>query len=487
MTGLAAALGVGPGDMVAFTGAGGKTSAMFRLAAELSAAGRRVVVATTTHIREPLLNQARVLLLEQDEDALLAALSGALDRFRVVAIGPGMLEPESDDPYRKLKPISVGLADRIQRSGIADHLLVEADGARGRSLKAPTEYEPVVPPAAGIVVSVAAVDAVGSKLTAGLAHRPELIARVTAVAADAVVTPGIVARLITSPFGGLKGCPAGARFIPLINKVETPAGWTTGLSIAHQALASPRVDRVVLGAMGDAKGCVRALVRHAVEVVPGVSPGKVAAIVLAGGASRRFGAAKQLADVGGQALLTKVVRTVLGSLADQVLVVLGCGADEIAHRLGGLPVKIVANDGWDEGIASSVRVGVNAIGNTVAAALFVLGDQALLTTADINAVVGAYRQSRGTQLEGAGCDGSAPLAERPTVVVPTFDGSAGNPVLFDRCLFPALLSLEGDSGGRSVVLAHAEKVLEIDAPTVGVCADVDRPEDLEALRASGLI
>ncbi len=481
-----AALDVAAGDMVAFTGAGGKTSAMFRLAMELSAAGRSVLVATTTYIHEPLLNQVHVLLLEEDEDRLVAALPSALAAFRLVAAGPGLLETETGDAYRKLKPISKELADRIHRLRIADNILIEADGARGRSLKAPEPYEPVVPSTAGIVVSVAAVDVVGSRLSGGLVHRPQAVARAIQTSEEAIVTPRLVARLITSPDGGLKGCPDGARFIPLLNKAESQSSWTSGLTIAHRLLASPRVDRVIVGAVGGRMGCVRALVRTSPRSSAiAEPPSKVAAIVLAGGASRRYGGTKQLADVYGRTMLESVTQIALGSTADEVIVILGCGADDIAPRLGNLPVRMVVNEAWSEGIASSIRAGVVALGDEIAAAAFILGDQALLTTADVNVVIGGYRASRGTRLEDFGCTGCVPLSSRPTVIAPTFGGRPGNPVLFDRSLFSELLELRGDSGARGLVTAHADGVLEVEAPTGGVCIDVDRPEDLQALLSRG--
>ncbi|MDP3046350.1 MAG: selenium cofactor biosynthesis protein YqeC, partial [Chloroflexota bacterium] len=164
MSTLAEALGVRSGDAVAFVGAGGKTSAMMRLARELASQGRTVVVTTTTHIREPLFGQVAAVVLEPDGATLLSQLPGLLQRFGVVAVASGYAEPVPGEPYRKLAGISPALVDEIAVLPGVDAVLVEADGARGASLKAPAEYEPVVPLSTTLLVPVAALDALGRPL-----------------------------------------------------------------------------------------------------------------------------------------------------------------------------------------------------------------------------------------------------------------------------------------------------------------------------------
>ena len=165
-------------------------------------------------------------------------------------------------------------------------------------------------------------------------------------------------------------------------------------------------------------------------VLGGAEPGgargggaaRVAAIVLAAGAGRRFGGCKQLALVNGRPMVAQVTEAVLASGVDQVVVVLGSEAEAVAARhCQALRVTTVVNDDWQEGMGSSVRAGVAAVAPRADAVLFVLADQIRLTSAEIDAVVAAYRRERES-------GGSA------RIVAPVHDGRRGNPVLFDRRL-----------------------------------------------------
>jgi molybdenum cofactor cytidylyltransferase len=248
---LADALGVRPGDVVSFVGAGGKTTAMVCLAWELVNAGRGVVLTTTTHIREPIITQARVILLEEDADVILALLPGLVRRHRLVALASGYAPaaaPDSPDPYRKLRGVPPDLIGQVAALDGVDHVLVEADGARGRSLKAPDRNEPVVPPSTGLLVPVAGVDCVGRVLDETVAFRLPRVAALSGVRAGDAITTTAVASVLGCASGGLKGRPRGARVAPLLNKTETSETERAALEIATLLLASPAISRVVWGA-----------------------------------------------------------------------------------------------------------------------------------------------------------------------------------------------------------------------------------------------
>jgi molybdenum cofactor cytidylyltransferase len=185
----------------------------------------------------------------------------------------------------------------------------------------------------------------------------------------------------------------------------------------------------------------------------------VAAIVLAAGASSRFGAFKQLLPWGEGTMLSTVVDTALASSARPVVVVLGNRADDCRAALGERPLTVVVNAAWPDGQSTSVQAGLAALPDEVQATLFLLADQPAVTVATLEAVIARYR------------------ATRAPVVWPEVDGRRGNPVLFDRRLFPALLALTGDTGGRPVLQANAAAAERVAVLDRGILYDVDTPDD----------
>lgn len=194
-----------------------------------------------------------------------------------------------------------------------------------------------------------------------------------------------------------------------------------------------------------------------------------AALILAGGESRRFGSSKQLADWRGKPLLEHVVEQVHGwPEVDVVYVVLGAAAEQIMETvdLGG--AAVVENLEWRKGLSSSLRAGLDfLIGErSVDQALLVLGDQPNVPADVVPRLFEAQRRSR-----------------RP-VVIPQYRFTRGHPVLVHCSLWPALVTgLSGDQGARNLFLAHPEWVEEVlvDAMPPG---DVDTPGDLRRLDRS---
>jgi CTP:molybdopterin cytidylyltransferase MocA len=187
-------------------------------------------------------------------------------------------------------------------------------------------------------------------------------------------------------------------------------------------------------------------------------PGEVAGIVLAAGASTRMGRPKMLLPMGGGTLLSGVAGALLGGGLARVVVVLGCEADAV-RRGAGLPedprLRVVVNDDWPSGMASSLRRGLEGCGDA-AAALVALGDQAGIMAERVKRIVGAWRPD-------------------VSLVVPVSGGRAGHPVLFGRALWDELRALSGDVGGRDVVKRHLEDAVLLAAEPL---ADLDTEEDL---------
>jgi len=193
----------------------------------------------------------------------------------------------------------------------------------------------------------------------------------------------------------------------------------------------------------------------------------IAGVILAAGGSTRFGSPKQLAELRGRPLLDHAVDAIRSVPAiDPIVVVLGAEADRIRERadLDGVEVAIATD--WREGIAASLRAGVEAAGEADAI-LITLGDQPLITPQVIAAVLDR-------------ADGPRAAARA------TFGGAPGHPVVVKRSLFAELAELRGDSGARELLEAHG--VAAVECGHLASAHDVDTPEDLEAIvgRASEL-
>ncbi len=228
---LAEALGVGAGEVVAFIGAGGKTIAMYRLAADLAARGLQVIVTTTTKILPPDRPDVQLVLQGTAGLGTLASrAAAALVRAGVVAVATRLLP---DGKLEGVAPEAILALRAI--SGVAA-VLVEADGAARKPFKAPAEHEPVIPPATTLLVAVVGADVLGEPLTGDLVHRPGLAAQQGGVEVGDVLTPEVVARILLGP-ANLRGKPAGARLAALITRARAPVERDTVHRLAYLLVA----------------------------------------------------------------------------------------------------------------------------------------------------------------------------------------------------------------------------------------------------------
>ena len=194
----------------------------------------------------------------------------------------------------------------------------------------------------------------------------------------------------------------------------------------------------------------------------------IAAIVLAAGRSRRMAPDNKLlvTDRGGKTMVARVVDNVLSSHGRPILVVTGHMAGEIERALAGKPVRFVHAADYGDGLAASLRAGIAAVPPECAAAIVCLGDMPLVTGRMIDRLIAAYDAEEGRR-----------------IVLPTFNGKQGNPMLWDRQFFPEILAISGDSGARFLIGKHLEQVAEIEMGDDAVLRDFDTPESLTTLPA----
>ena len=189
----------------------------------------------------------------------------------------------------------------------------------------------------------------------------------------------------------------------------------------------------------------------------------IAAVILAAGASRRFGAAnKLLADVGGEPLIARVVKRVAGTGCSRIVVVTAVRSGPIRAALDGLPVTLVANPAAARGMGTSIAAGIASLAPDVSAALIVPGDMPNVSTALIDALIAAF--------QGSGSGRIVHAAAR--------DGTQRNPVLWPRTYFSDLARLDGDHGGKSLLAAHRSDTLAVTVARDDELIDVDTMDDL---------
>jgi molybdenum cofactor cytidylyltransferase len=164
----------------------------------------------------------------------------------------------------------------------------------------------------------------------------------------------------------------------------------------------------------------------------------------------------------GQPLVYHAVRAARDAGLSPIIVVLGAHHDDVRAAVAGEEVVFVDNPAWADGQSSSVHAGLWAVGRTAEAAVFLLADMPRVSAATIRRLREAHRSAL------------------PPIVAPVGGGRRGNPVLFDRRVFPALHALSGDEGGRSLLHRFSWHAIECDPEEF---TEVDRPEDLANLKA----
>ena len=194
---------------------------------------------------------------------------------------------------------------------------------------------------------------------------------------------------------------------------------------------------------------------------------RVAALVLAAGRSTRMGAVnKMLAQIGGKPLVRIAVEQAVASHAHPVIVVTGHEREKVELALKGLPVRLVHNPNYVEGLGTSLKAGVAAVPEESDAVIVCLGDMPQVDAALIDRLIAAFDPERGG-----------------LVVVPSIDGRRGNPVVWSRRFFQDLMGIQGDVGARYLIGNYAESVVEVPVAGEAALTDVDTPESLSAVKA----
>jgi molybdenum cofactor cytidylyltransferase len=193
---------------------------------------------------------------------------------------------------------------------------------------------------------------------------------------------------------------------------------------------------------------------------------KVAAILLAAGTSTRMGKVKQLLPIDGRPVLEHVLDNVRGADVSEIILVLGHSAEAIQQEVELRDVKVVMNDNYPQGMGTSLQAGLAAVDARIEAAIIVLADQPFVCPSTLDRLIREHSRTRAQ------------------IVIPTYRGFRGNPVLLDRSVFPEVMNLRGDIGCRAIFGDHLEGIVKVPVEDFGILLDLDEPVDYDKLRTA---
>lgn len=454
MTGLIAAFGLAKGQIVGITGAGGKTSLLHALAAEMTAAGWRVIVTTTTKIGA-------------DQTRLFPS---------VVALGDPSTVPAGDLTADTVESIRSALdahgcvcvydhVEGVKAHGIApetvtalstalhpDVILVEADGARGLPLKWSKRTEPVIAPGTTRVIVCAGLSGLGERWKTHLYNADEAYPHIPSMMNSGLIGLPLLEGLLKREIASLSRRTPGVVISLFINDVPADTAASPHEWIERLAETMPAVDRVVMGHIQyRGRVCTLASVWR-----------RVAALVLAAGLARRMGTMKVLLPwQAGYTVLDQVLTRVHEALPGAVFVVTGHRQADVSAIAQTHGAAVVHNPHYETGdMLSSVQAGLNALPAAVCAVLIVLGDQPMMQPATLERLIAAYHA-------GGSAGG---------IVAPSYEMRRGHPILIDRQHWPELLALPPGAAPRDVINRYTASIRYVTMDDDSILRDMDTPQ-----------
>jgi molybdenum cofactor cytidylyltransferase len=191
----------------------------------------------------------------------------------------------------------------------------------------------------------------------------------------------------------------------------------------------------------------------------------VGLIILAAGASTRMGTPKQLLPYRERSFIRYITESAIASVCQPIAVVLGANAERIKPEISQLPVQIVENQQWAEGMSSSIRVGLEAllgVNQNLEAVAIALCDQPFVSSQTLDRIVEVFH-----------------FTDKP-IIASEYAGTLGVPVLFSRSLFSELMALKSNEGAKQLIKRHIHEVFSVPFPEGSI--DIDTPTDYEQLQ-----
>ena len=245
MTQLRQALNLEGRGMISLVGAGGKTSLMFKLAQEISEAGDPVLTTTTTKILHPTLEQSSNLIISDQVDTIVKSAEEMFSKNqRHITAAASQVQPEN-----KLIGLHPEIIDALADIKLFRWIIVEADGAARKPLKAPADHEPVIPESTTHVAGICGLSAVGNPFSEQWVHRSERFAEITGLNSGQKIPWEVFGDILIHENGIFKNTPSFALRIAFLNQADVPGGHETGKRIAKLLMGKEKtgLSRIIVG------------------------------------------------------------------------------------------------------------------------------------------------------------------------------------------------------------------------------------------------
>ena len=231
-------------ELISIVGGGGKTTSMFRLGRELKEHGKKILVSTTTAIMKPEKDSYEQLVLLDDSQDLDYELLKNLSSG-ITVMGSKLI---NDD--KKLKGVDKQVIDEIFKQNIFDYIIVEADGAKRKAIKAPDTHEPVIPTLTTMVIGLIGLDVAYKKLYEENVHRADIFAQITNSKLGDQIDERMIYELLVSKDGIFKSAPLKSRRMVILNKAETK----DRIKVANRVVKmveknNTYIDKIIVGSM----------------------------------------------------------------------------------------------------------------------------------------------------------------------------------------------------------------------------------------------
>ena len=465
---------------IAIVGAGGKTSLMKRLRDELISQGLKVILTTSTHI-----------LYEEPETFVRVSRTSEVRASAAASDAARNVKPESVICYKYLSDPDAGFnTDRVRDiiarygyavvgcidddacaghskisspgesifkllKGLCDVVLIEADGARGRMIKIPAAWEPVIPAQTDLVIAVAGAGAIGQRIM-DAAYMPEDFARfVGKDSADRISCDDVA--VIASSEEALRKNVGETAFRFYLNAVDNIYDIDCHHNSVINAVNAYAAEPADIMKLINRLGC-----GHNIEASCGSirNADSVGAVVLAAGLGTRFGGDKLKSVIGGKPMFMHVLYEMARIFGyEQITFV--TGSSDIAYAASQTGAHVVINPDPQNGISSSMKLGL-AANLHMGSCLFAVADQPFIRSESICGLLEGYKRS-----------------DKYMAAMTDSRGELSNPCIFASCYYRELFGLSGDRGGKAVMRRHSEDVYPHTARSDAELFDIDTAEDME--------
>ena len=434
------------GGIIAVYGSGGKSSLIDCLAREILDCAGQVIVTTTTKIYRP---KEGLTVLGDTADTLIDAVGNVLNSDNMVTVGKYLL------PSDKLEGIEPRLISAFKKHFPATWILVEADGAAGLPLKGHDWHEPVIPFDADLILPVIGLSAYGAPAGFETIHRPHILLSSLAIGLNEILTEEHLSQAMRLLVCHGREQAPDAQIVPIFNQADLVADRAIFKIIVEQIAkwSSPIINEVLFTSFHSS---------NPVHFISRFESGNfsipVCCVLLAAGLSRRMGRDKLKLTFRGKTILEHTLDNIITAGIRDIVTVIQPDS-WVEHKIFKPGVSLVANPRYEEGLATSLQAGLSRTPG-YQGVIFALADQPLITTSTYRKLIDTYCQNLSF------------------IVYPVWKEHRGNPVVFDRCTWPRLMSLTGDTGGRSIFPFYNSKditALAVDDPAVR--KDLDNPGD----------